>query len=48
MVYTYLFLIITENNGTIENLDSKMMVEVPCRVGINENRLTSGKSILIF
>jgi len=30
-----IFLIITENNGTIENLDSKMMIEVPCRVGTN-------------
>lgn len=30
-----IFLIITENKGTIENLDSEMMVEVPCRVGSN-------------
>ena len=30
-----IFLIITENKGTIENVDDKMMVEVPCRVGSN-------------
>ncbi|MPL98286.1 Phospho-alpha-glucosidase PagL [bioreactor metagenome] len=30
-----IFLIITENNGTISNIDSEMMVEVPCRVGSN-------------
>lgn len=29
------FLIITENKGTIENVDSQMMVEVPCVVGAN-------------
>lgn len=28
-----IFLIITENKGAIENVDSSMMVEVPCRVG---------------
>lgn len=30
-----IFLIITKNNGIIPNLDSEMMVEVPCRVGVN-------------
>lgn len=30
-----IFLIITENNGTIQNVSSEMMVEVPCRVGSN-------------
>lgn len=30
-----IFLIITENRGTIENVDDGMMVEVPCRVGRN-------------
>ncbi|ONI38664.1 6-phospho-alpha-glucosidase [Candidatus Epulonipiscium fishelsonii] len=30
-----IFLIITKNNGTISNLDSNMMIEVPCRVGAN-------------
>lgn len=30
-----IFLTITKNNGIIENLDSEMMVEVPCRVGTN-------------
>lgn len=30
-----IFLIITKNNGTIPNVDSEMMVEVACRVGIN-------------
>lgn len=30
-----IFLIMTKNNGTIPNLDSEMMVEVPCRVGSN-------------
>lgn len=29
------FLIITENKGTIENIDKNMMVEVPCIVGSN-------------
>lgn len=30
-----IFLIMTKNNGTISNLDSEMMLEVPCRVGSN-------------
>lgn len=30
-----IFLIITENKGTIENIDRDMMVEVPCMVGSN-------------
>ncbi|ABR37084.1 6-phospho-alpha-glucosidase [Clostridium beijerinckii] len=30
-----IFLIITENNGAIQNVSSGMMVEVPCRVGSN-------------
>ena len=30
-----IFLIITENNGSISNLDSEMMTEIPCRVGSN-------------
>ncbi len=30
-----IFLIITENSGTIQNVSSEMMVEVPCRVGSN-------------
>jgi len=30
-----IFLCINENKGTIENLDSGMMLEVPCRVGSN-------------
>lgn len=30
-----IFLIITKNNGTISNIDSEMMIEVPCRVGSN-------------
>lgn len=30
-----IFLIITENNGTINNVSAEMMVEVPCRVGSN-------------
>lgn len=30
-----IFLIITENKGSIENLDRNMMVEIPCRVGVH-------------
>lgn len=30
-----IFLCLNENKGTIENLDSGMMLEVPCRVGSN-------------
>lgn len=30
-----IFLIMTKNNGTVPNLDSEMMLEVPCRVGSN-------------
>ena len=30
-----IFLIITENNGSISNLDPEMMTEIPCRVGSN-------------
>ena len=30
-----IFLTITENNGAIQNVSSRMMVEVPCRVGSN-------------
>ena len=30
-----IFLIITENKGTVENIDRNMMVEVPCLVGCN-------------
>lgn len=30
-----IFLIITENKGSVENVDSNMMVEIPCLVGSN-------------
>lgn len=43
-----IFLIITENKGAISNVDSGMMVEVPCRVGANGPEPLAVGEILTF
>lgn len=43
-----IFLLMTENHGTIPNVDSGMMIEVPCRVGANGVEALSMEGIPTF